>query len=204
MKRTFWLLGGFVVLAVAVTAGWTQGLDQATTVALARHRTPLLSNVAVNITALGSAPVVTLIILLAASYAVAFVRPGVILALTWTPLSFFLNSALKILFHHPRPTQAIVALPDSYSFPSGHAVAASALYVTLALVMAGAERRARPRRIMVVGAVIVAVLVGWSRVYLGVHYLSDVVGGLLFGSAGALLAARLVTTGFVSSRKSSR
>jgi undecaprenyl-diphosphatase len=72
-------------------------------------------------------------------------------------------------------------------------VAASALYVTLALIAAGTERRTGPRRLLIASGVAVALLVAWSRVYLGVHYLSDVIGGLLVGSAGALVAARAVT-----------
>jgi undecaprenyl-diphosphatase len=144
------------------------------------------------VTALGSAPVVTLIALLVAAYVVVAGRPGIVRALLWTPASFLVSMALKLLFHHPRPTEALIAIPDSYSFPSGHAVAASALYITLALVASATERRARPRRLLLAGGVIVALLVAWSRVYLGVHYFTDVVGGLLLGTAGAIGAAGLV------------
>ncbi len=185
MKLSAGLLVAFAALSVAVTAGWTASLDQAITVAVAGHRTEVLNNLAVNLTALGSAPVVTIVAVLAALYAVASGRPRIVLALLWTPLSFFLDNGLKLVFQHPRPTAAIIAIPDSYSFPSGHAVAASALYITLALVAATGERRLRPRRVLLWGGVLIAVLVAWSRVYLGVHYLTDVVGGLLIGSAGA-------------------
>jgi undecaprenyl-diphosphatase len=99
-----------------------------------------------------------------------------------------LDAALKVAFHHPRPTEAIIAIPDSYSFPSGHAVAASALYLTLAVVASDFERRARPRRLIVAGGIIICLLVAWSRVYLGVHYFTDVVGGLLIGTSGAIVA----------------
>ena len=186
MKLSVGLLLAFAALSVAVTAGWTAPLDQAITVAVAGHRTDVLNNLAVNLTALGSAPVAAIVALVAALYAVASGRPRIVLALLWTPLSFFLDNGLKLVFQHPRPTAAIIAIPDSYSFPSGHAVAASALYITLALAAATGERRLRPRRVLVWGGVLIAVLVAWSRVYLGVHYLSDVVGGLLLGSAGAI------------------
>jgi membrane-associated phospholipid phosphatase len=186
VKLSVGLLLAFAALSVAVTAGWTAPLDQAITVAAAGHRTDVLNNLAVNLTALGSAPVVAIVALVAALYAVASGRPRFVLALLWTPLSFFLDNGLKLVFQHPRPTAAIIAIPDSYSFPSGHAVAASALYITLALAAATGERRLRPRRVLVWGGVLIALLVAWSRVYLGVHYLSDVVGGLLLGSAGAI------------------
>lgn len=189
MKLVLWFLAGFAAVSVAVTAGWTAPLDQAVVMSVAGHRTDLLNNLAINLTALGSAPVVTLIVLCVTLYAFAAGRQRLVLALLWTPLSFLLDDVLKLLFQHPRPTEAIIAIPDSYSFPSGHAVAASALYITLALIAAQNERRQRPRRIIVATGVSIAVLVAWSRVYLGVHYFSDVIGGLLLGGAGSVAAA---------------
>lgn len=193
MKLALGLLAAFAALSIAVTAGWTVPLDQAMVAAVAGHRTDLLNNLAINVTSLGSAPVVVVIALLVTLYALASGRQRVVLALFWTPLSFFLDSVLKLVFQHPRPTQAIIAIPDSYSFPSGHAVAASALYITLALIAAHGERRQRPRRILIWSGVAVAVLVAWSRVYLGVHYFSDVIGGLLLGGAGSIAASRVLS-----------
>lgn len=189
MKLVLGLLAGFAAVSIAVTADWTAPLDQAVVMSVAGHRTGLLNNLAVNLTALGSAPVVALIALCVALYAFAAGRQRIVLALLWTPLSFLLDDVLKLLFQHPRPTEAIIAIPDSYSFPSGHAVAASALYITIALMAAQGERRQRPRRILIWSGITVAVLVAWSRVYLGVHYLSDVIGGLLLGGSGSIAAA---------------
>ena len=186
MKLVLWLVAGFAAVSIAVTVGWTAPLDQAVVMSVAGHRTGLLNNLAINLTALGSAPVVTLIALFVTLYALAAGRRRIVLALLWTPFSFLLDDVLKLLFQHPRPTEAVIAIPDSYSFPSGHAVAASALYITLALIAGQGERRQRPRRVLVWTGVTVAVLVAWSRVYLGVHYFSDVVGGLLIGGAGAV------------------
>lgn len=187
------LLVGFAAIMGAVAAGWTAAPDQATAIAAATHRTAFLSEVAINMTALGSGPVVVAIALLVAAYAIASGRPRIVLAVVWTPLAFLLDSLFKLLLHHPRPTVAMIALPPDYSFPSGHAVAASALYVTLAMIAASAERRAGPRRLLIASGIVVALVVAWSRVYLGVHYLSDVVAGLMLGSAGAIVAARAVS-----------
>lgn len=192
MKLALGLLAAFAALSIAVTAGWTVPLDQAMVAAVAGHRTDVLNNLAINVTSLGSAPIVVFIVLLVTLYALASGRQRVVLALFWTPLSFFLDNVLKLVFQHPRPTQAIIAVPDSYSFPSGHAVAASALYITLALIAAHGERRQRPRRILIWSGVVVAVFVAWSRVYLGVHYFSDVIGGLLLGGAGSVAASRVL------------
>jgi len=191
VRVTFVLFAAFAALGAAVAAGWTAALDQATAIAAATHRTAFLSEVAINVTALGSGPVVVAIALLVAAYAIASGRPRIVLAVGWTPLAFLLDNVFKLLLHHPRPTVAMIALPPDYSFPSGHAVAASALYVTLAMIAASAERRAGPRRLLIASGIVVALVVAWSRVYLGVHYLTDVVGGLILGTAGAIVAARV-------------
>lgn len=195
VKAALGLLACLVALTAIVAAGWFAPLDQAAAVAAATHRTAFQSAVAINVTALGSAPVIVIVAVVAAAYAVASGRPRLVLAIAWTPLAFLLDSAIKLLVRHPRPTVAMIALPPDFSFPSGHAVAASALYVTLALLAAGVERRAGPRRLLIAAGVLVALLVAWSRVYLGVHYLTDVVGGLLLGTAGAIVAVRATRDG---------
>ncbi len=94
-----------------------------------------------------------------------------------------LNPVLKLLFHRPRPELAYVHV-DTYSFPSGHAAGASAIYaVALYLLVRGAA----PRRQVVCGIAYVALVavIGFSRLYLEVHYLSDVLAGLSLGTAWA-------------------
>jgi len=185
------LLAVFGVLAACVAAGWTMGIDRAATSAAIANRTALLNEVAVNVTALGSAPVVALIAVLAAAYSFAVRRPRVVLALLGTPLAFGVNEGIKLLMRQTRPMEAIVALPPSYGFPSGHSVASSVLFLTLALVAASQSPNPGVRRLLVSAGIVIALLVAWSRVYLGVHYLTDVIGGVLLGAAGALAASRL-------------
>jgi membrane-associated phospholipid phosphatase len=182
-----------MAVTAAVAARWTAALDRSVALATAAGHTMLLNALALNLTALGSAPVIALAAVAVAAYAISAGRPRIVLAVLWTPLAFATNEVMKLLVHHPRPTSAMIALPDSFGFPSGHSAAASALYLTLALVAAGAEPRPAVRRLLIGLGVGIALVVAWSRVYLGVHYLSDVVGGLLLGSAGAVAAAGYVT-----------
>ena len=182
------LLGALLALSVIVAAGWVGPLDAGVTSAVVAVRSPFLTDVAVSFTALGSEPVVTVLAVIAALYCISSGRPRLVLALLWIPLTFLLSTVVKLLVHRPRPVEALIVVPTTYAFPSGHAAAASALLLTLALLATGAERRAGPRRLLIGAALFLAVLVAWSRIYLGVHYFSDVVGGLLLGSAGALAA----------------
>ena len=186
------LLALFVGLAALVLAGATSGLDRAVTAAAVAGRSGFLSDVAENITALGSDPLIILLSVLALGYCLVARLHRFVPALLGTPLAFLAGTLVKLAIARPRPDVALIALPGSYSFPSGHAVAASAFYLTLALLASHAERRAAPRRLIIGAGVAVALLVAWSRVYLGVHYFSDVVGGLMLGWAGALGALTVV------------
>ena len=102
-----------------------------------------------------------------------------------------LNLLLKDLFARPRPRfEHPLVVETSYSFPSGQAMESLVVYGMLAyfavLILRGSGKRA----FFVVGAAVLVVLIGFGRVYLGAHYLSDVVGGFAAGGAwlGAVIA----------------
>jgi membrane-associated phospholipid phosphatase len=92
-----------------------------------------------------------------------------------------LNAALKLAFHRPRPRLAYVHL-DTYSFPSGHAAGATAIFGALAFI-AARRRGGTTRIVLLVGTPLLIALVGFSRLYLGAHYLSDVLAGFCIGAA---------------------
>jgi undecaprenyl-diphosphatase len=97
-----------------------------------------------------------------------------------------LNVTMKLFFERPRPELAwATALPD-FSFPSGHTLHAVTFYLGLA-VIAWSIRGRRVGVLSVTVALAIAVAVGTSRIYLGYHYLTDVVGGFLTGLAWLLV-----------------
>lgn len=97
-----------------------------------------------------------------------------------------INALLKLIFHRSRPELAFVHL-DTYSFPSGHAAVATATFATAAFLACRHYRARRTRALLVLAAVLGVVVVGFSRLYLGVHYLSDVLAGISFGLGWATL-----------------
>jgi undecaprenyl-diphosphatase len=101
------------------------------------------------------------------------------------------SDAVKDLVNRPRPPIAHLVPVTSSSFPSGHATQTAAIVPVLALVLAPAAYR----RWALAGAVLFVFAVGWSRVYLGVHYPSDVVAGWLLGGAWALTVLNLHRAG---------
>jgi membrane-associated phospholipid phosphatase len=130
-----------------------------------------------------------LLLVVVAAFAVVFVRRGrmndaavLIFALGGAGV---INALLKLAFHRQRPELAFVHL-ETYSYPSGHAAVATATFTTLAFVLA--RRSGGPQTIAIAAAAIVLIaVVGFSRLYLGVHYLSDVMAGWSFGLAWASL-----------------
>jgi undecaprenyl-diphosphatase len=99
-----------------------------------------------------------------------------------------LNVVLKLSFHRARPEVAFVHL-DTYSFPSGHAMASTAAYGALTY-LAWSRLRTRRRRLSLLAVTVVFLaLIGFSRIYLGVHYLSDVLAG--FAGGGFWLAVSI-------------
>jgi undecaprenyl-diphosphatase len=91
-----------------------------------------------------------------------------------------LNLILKLSFHRERPEVAFVHL-DTYSFPSGHAMISTAAYGAFAYLAWSRLQTRRSRLTLVAGTSLLVALIGFSRIYLGVHYLSDVLAGVAGG-----------------------
>jgi undecaprenyl-diphosphatase len=90
-----------------------------------------------------------------------------------------LNQLLKQMFARPRPSEAFFgyALPQSYSFPSGHALVSCCFFGALAAILTRRNAARVTRYLIWAAAALMAALIGFSRVYLGVHYPSDVLAG---------------------------
>jgi membrane-associated phospholipid phosphatase len=107
--------------------------------------------------------------------------------------SVVLDVSLKLAFHRARPVPFFGAVPFTYSYPSGHALSSLCFYGVLAgLCSARIQSRAARILIWIAGGVLIAGI-GLSRIYLGVHYPTDVIAGYLAGAiwVGTLLVAVL-------------
>lgn len=95
-----------------------------------------------------------------------------------------LNLLLKYHFHRPRPAleNPLVAL-SSFGFPSGHTMGATIFYGVLALSLSYSLHRRQQRLAVVCGAAVIVLMIGVSRMYLGAHYFTDVIGALAMGLA---------------------
>ena len=154
----------------------------------AHFRTPFVTRMALGVTAIGAPWVLALMCVIALGIFLFITRrrwdalqlaAAAIGAGVWTTVG-------KQVIGRSRPEHPLVPIAG-FSYPSGHSLSAAAIYLTLALIAGDATGGFRERAALLALSSIVIGSVGLSRIYLGVHYPSDVLSGILLGSAWALL-----------------
>ncbi|HMA24958.1 MAG TPA: phosphatase PAP2 family protein, partial [Gemmatimonadaceae bacterium] len=181
------LTWAFSEVAERVRAGSTQGVDDAVMRWMAAHQSPGVQSAMLEITALGTSAVVAMIVFIAGLFLwLNHHKHSAILLIAATLGGMVLDGLLKIGFNRPRPqifqwgTQVV-----SSSFPSGHAMASTIVYGTVAYLAARLQQNAASRFLTMGLAALIIVLICSSRLYLGVHYPSDVLAGVIIGLAWA-------------------
>jgi undecaprenyl-diphosphatase len=147
-----------------------------------------LEEAARDVTALGSMVVLTLVTLLVAFYlAMARKRGGALLVVLSVGGGILLSSLLKAFIERARP-DVVPHLAEVFtaSFPSGHATMSAITYLTLGVLLARVEKSRRLKAYLLATAVLLSLLVGLSRIYLGVHWPTDVLAGWCIGAAWAM------------------
>jgi membrane-associated phospholipid phosphatase len=172
-------LGMFVWLAFALKWNHTLWFDTAIRQAVQRCGSPLLTLAMRYITNFGQPAflvpfmfIVVLWLLVLRRY-----RAAMALVVLWSGATA-LSETLKLLFRRVRPEAFFgYTEPITYSFPSGHAIASACFYGVVAAVIAANGHSAVWRAAIWGAAFLIVMLIGFSRIYLGVHYLSDVIAG---------------------------
>ena len=185
------LLLAFAHLGGEVIEGDTRGFDlyvlhQAQAL---RGGHPWVAGVMRDLSGLGSATVLTLLTLITAGYLVLVSAPNIAVLVVGAALSGTVAvNLLKAAFGRMRPEAAYAEmLVRGLSFPSGHAGNAAIVFLTLGALLASTRVRPAERAYILAMASLMALLVGTSRVMLGVHWATDVLAGWAFGAAWAML-----------------
>ena len=185
------LFVAFLLLTACVVAGWTQAFDDAWRDLMAANEVPWLVSVAEVFHHLGGVPIALATTVIVAVVFMAMKKWWATAA--WVGMvagANILSTITKLLVDRPRPVDALVH-ESSASYPSGHAmVSGAAIGIGLA-VIAGFLWPRRHRLYLGLG-IAYAVAMAWSRTYLRAHWFTDVLGGLLFGTAIVLIVAVVV------------
>lgn len=177
----------FAGLAEVVREGSLQPFDDSVMRWVAQHRIGWVERMLIEITALGTGTVVLSIVGVSAMFLwLTRHKYSSALLLASTLGGLIVNNVLKLIFMRERPQFfEWAAHASSSSFPSGHAMSAAIVYGTVGYLAARLQRRRWARWLTLTVAFVLIILICASRVYLGVHYPSDVVAGLVLGLAWA-------------------
>jgi undecaprenyl-diphosphatase len=178
---------GFAELAGHVRGGGTQRFDDAIMHWIGAHQHPYVRSIMLEATSLGTGTVVGMLVLVAGMFLwLNSHKHSAILLIVATLGGILLNNLLKFGFSRPRPqifewgTHA-----SSSSFPSGHAMSSVVVYGTVAYLAARLQQRGSTRVLTLLLAGVIIIAICGSRMYLGVHYPSDILAGIMIGLAWA-------------------
>jgi len=176
----------FVLLATFLSATIITNFESWAYTEITEHMSSVLNNIMIFITHIGDAIIVILICLgffiipkVRSKYAIP-VSIGVV-------VSTILNRLLKSVFSRERPDILSLISETDYSFPSGHAMINITLYTIVIIITCKYVNNVKLKWTIIIGCSILTILIGFSRVYLGVHYITDIIGGWLIGFVVAII-----------------
>jgi undecaprenyl-diphosphatase len=182
------LLGLTAAIAMLIFFGWladealegeTRHFDEATRAAVHQLASPLLTTIMRGVSFLGStlALAIGTTIIVVRFAMLKWGREAKLFAITMIGAGL-LNITLKLAFKRPRPVPFLnLTAPETYSFPSGHSLTSAVFFGALAAMLTTRVKSRRVRVIVWVVCTLMFVLIGFSRIYLGVHHTTDVIAG---------------------------
>ena len=181
----------FLIILANLNGNLLMHVDQRAATLIRHWHTPWGMKLSLAISWLGTWGAWLVVLLVARGLLSANRRPQarlLVLANLWGTVLLY---ALKLAIHRPRPDGLPPLIFLSFSFPSGHAFLSLVAYGTIAW-LTGPRKATRTQHGIAVCAMVLVLLIGLSRIYLGVHYLSDVIGG--YAAAMAWLGASIAWT----------
>ena len=178
----------FCILAfgVQVNADWINWFDNLIANPIVASATETKTSFFIFITNLGDVLTMSIVVLLFSSF-LFWKTKDKRLAIWYMTQSILgaglLNLLVKFLFHRERPTIEHLVMQGGFSFPSGHSMGSLICYGGLAFLIFHLYKKSKLSLVILLAIVILILLIGLSRIYVGVHFPSDVIGGYLLGAS---------------------
>ena len=169
----------FIILTIFVLTGKTSKLDELVSSFIIGIRNESLTNRMINITNIGgtySLIVISLLLLI-------FVKKKKIplLVIINLVIVFLSSQIFKFMFKRPRPNGVYLINESGYSFPSGHSMVSIAFIMFITYILLKVLKNKLSKILVTITLSILVLLIGFSRIYLGVHHFTDIIGGFLLG-----------------------
>jgi undecaprenyl-diphosphatase len=170
---------GFSFISLLISDHRIITFDSSVIASIQGRESPMLTSLMKFFTFIGSAPFVIILslLLLVFLYKVLHHRFELILFIAAVAGSAVINQVLKSIFHRVRPNLHRLIDVSGYSFPSGHAMNAFTVYVIISFLLWRHIPSKLGRSILIFLSILMILAIGISRIYLGVHYPSDIIGG---------------------------
>lgn len=179
-------VGGFAALAICIQLGVTQGFDEWVYGWVSQTITPVLTEFLKIITYAGDVFVIIGICVLLLIIPGTRKKVGIPASIS-VAVAIGLSVMFKHIFSRPRPSVLRLIEETGFSFPSAHAMLSSALYIMLIIMVCKYLKSILAKIVLVPCLSALILVVAYSRVYLGVHYITDIIGGWLIGFAITLI-----------------
>jgi len=179
----------FVLLTIATFTGLIKPIDEGMQSFILKIRNDHLTDIFTIVTNLGGAyallAITTLLVLIKRNK-----KTSLFIAINLVVV-FLISQIFKFIFRRSRPAEIFLVSASGYSYPSGHMMVSSAFYFYILYLICITIKNRVLKIILSIMTVLLILLIGFSRIYLGVHYLSDVLGGLLLAIAYLMFFLRI-------------
>ena len=171
----------FIIYTLLVKFNIFNKLDSVTESTVIGLRNSTLTNFMSTITNLGGAHFLISTTLIIALIAIIKNRSLPVNTMINLTSVFLLNELIKQIVRRPRPNGMFLAEASGFSYPSGHTIVSFAFYTFIAISLCEKIKSKVLKLIIKLGSIILPLIIALSRVYLGVHYITDIIGGYLLG-----------------------
>ena len=170
----------FILITYAIFADKINSLDEAVHSFILNMRTNSLTNTLIIITNISSAYALIVISIILLTI-IKNKKIPLLISLNLI-CAFLTNQIAKLIFTRPRPIGINLIEESGFSYPSGHAMISMSYFGFLAYLLYKKQKNKLTKSILIITLILTIITIGFSRIYLGVHYLSDVIGGFLLST----------------------